>query len=56
MAIQVDNFLCTGYSNFTFISREIKLNYIKSETKCLEILSFYTFMCTINEDDMIYGS
>ena len=24
--------------------------------KCLEILSFYTYMCTINEDHMIYGS
>ena len=24
--------------------------------KCLEILSFYTYMCTINEDHMIHGS
>ena len=28
----------------------------KNEKKCLEILSFYTYMCTINEDHMIYGS
>ena len=26
------------------------------EKKCLEILSFYTYMCTTNEDHMIYGS
>ena len=24
--------------------------------KCLEILSFYTYMCNINKDHMIYGS
>ena len=24
--------------------------------KCLEILSFYTYICTLNEDHMIYGS
>ena len=23
---------------------------------CLDILSFYTYMCTVNEDHMIYGS
>ena len=28
----------------------------KKWKKCLEILSFYTYMCTINEDHMIYGS
>ena len=28
----------------------------KKRKKCLEILSFYTFICTINEDHMIYGS
>ena len=28
----------------------------KNEKKCLEILSFYIYMCTINEDHMIYGS
>ena len=28
----------------------------KNEKKCLEILSFYIYMCTINEDCMIYGS
>ena len=27
----------------------------KKWKKCLEILSFYTYMCTINEDHMIYG-
>ena len=25
-------------------------NFEKNEKKCLEILSFYTYMCTINED------
>ena len=28
----------------------------KNVKKCLEILSFYTYMCTINQDHMIYGS
>ena len=28
----------------------------KNEKKCLEILSFYTYMCTMNEDHMLYGS
>ena len=28
----------------------------KKRKKCLEILSFYTYMWTINEDHMIYGS
>ena len=28
----------------------------EKEKKCLEILSFYTYMCTINEDLIIYGS
>ena len=28
----------------------------KKWKKCLEILSFYTYMCTINEDHKIYGS
>ena len=28
----------------------------KKRKKCLEILFFYTYMCTINEDHMIYGS
>ena len=31
-------------------------NFEKKWKKCLEILSFYTYMCTINEDHMIYGS
>ena len=32
-------------------------NFEKKEwKKCLEILSFYTYMCTIIEDHMIYGS
>ena len=30
--------------------------YWKKWKRCLEILSFYTHMCTINEDHMIYGS
>ena len=34
---------------------EIKI-LAKNEKKCLEILSFYIYMCTINEDRMIYGS
>ena len=28
----------------------------KNFKKCLEILSFYKYMCTINQDHMIYGS
>ena len=28
----------------------------KKWKKCLEILSYYTYMCTINEDHMLYGS
>ena len=28
----------------------------KKWKKCLEILSFYTYICTINEDHIIYGS
>ena len=28
----------------------------KKWKKCLEILSFYTYMCTSNDDHMIYGS
>ena len=31
-------------------------NFEKKWKKWLETLSFYTFMCTINEDHMIYGS
>ena len=30
-------------------------NFEKTK-KSLEILSFYTYMCTINEEHMIYGS
>ena len=32
-----------------------KLKFWKKWKKCLEILSFYTYMCTVNEDHMIYG-
>ena len=35
---------------------QIKILKKKKRKKCLEILSFYTYMCTINEDHMIYGS
>ena len=31
-------------------------NFEKKWKRCLEILSFYTYMCTINEDYMIYNS
>ena len=32
-------------------------NFEKKKWKnCLEVLSFYTYMCIINEDHMIYGS
>ena len=32
-------------------------NYnFEKKKKCLEILSFYTYMCTINEDHMLYAS
>ena len=33
-----------------------KLKILKKMKKCLEILSFYIYMCTITEDHMIYGS
>ena len=33
---------------------KIKILKTKKQKKCLEILSFYTYMCTINEDHMIY--
>ena len=29
---------------------------LKEIKKCLEVLSFYTYMCTINQDHMIYSS
>ena len=32
------------------------IKILKKMKKCLDILSFYTYMCTINEDHMIYGS
>ena len=35
---------------------KIKILKEISEKKCLEILSFYSYICTINEDHMIYGS
>ena len=31
-------------------------NFEKKWKKCLEIFSFYTYMCTINEHHMMYGS
>ena len=31
-------------------------NFEKKIKKWLKILSFYAYMCTINEDHMIYGS
>ena len=34
----------------------LKIKILKEKKKCLEILSFYIYMCTISEDDMIYGS
>ena len=37
--------------------RKIKiLKKKKKRKKCREILSFYAYMCTLNEDHMIYGS
>ena len=35
---------------------KIKILKKKKEKKCLEILSFYTYMCTMNKDHMIFGS
>ena len=32
------------------------IKILKKMKKCLDILSFYTYMCTINEDHMTYGS
>ena len=40
---------------FTLMIPKIKILKEKKK-KCLVILSFYTCMCTINEDHMIYGS
>ena len=34
----------------------LNIKILKKGKKCLEILSFYTYMCTINEDHMTYGS
>ena len=31
-------------------------NFDKKWKKCLEVLFFYTYICTINEDHMIHGS
>ena len=31
-------------------------NFDKNEKECQEVLSLYTYVCTINEDHMIYGS
>ena len=33
-----------------------KIKFKKKWKKCLEILYFYAYMCTINEDHVIYGS
>ena len=33
----------------------LKIKILKKWEKSLEILFFYTYMCTINEDHMIYG-
>ena len=33
-----------------------KIKILKKNEKSLQILSFYAYMCTINEDHMIYGS
>ena len=38
------------------IISKIKILKKKKWKKSLEILTFYTYMCTINEDHMIYGS
>ena len=34
----------------------LNIKILKKWKRCLEILSFYTYMCSINEDHMIYGS
>ena len=34
----------------------LKITILKTWKKSGKILSFYTYMCTINEDHMIYGS
>ena len=51
---QTQNFVILG--PFTFPSPLMipKIKILKKK-KCLEILSFYAYMCTINEDHMIYG-
>ena len=48
------------FSPFTtpllMISKPKKSKFFKKWQKFLEILSFHTYMCTINEDHLIHGS
>ena len=48
------HFLPFYLSPNSLITLNIKI--LKKNKKCLEILSFYTYRSTINEDHMIYGS
>ena len=49
--------LSSLYHPFPLMILKIKILEKKKKRKnYLEILSFYTYMCTINEDHMIYGS
>ena len=51
------NFLILGHFLPFYLPLIIpNIKILKKRKKCLEILSFYTYMCTINEDHMIYGS
>ena len=41
---------------FTLPLMILEIKILKKWKKCLEILTIYTYTCTINEDHMIYGS
>ena len=56
---QTNIFVTSGYFlpfYLPLLILNIKTLKKKQRKKCLEILSFYTYMFTLNEDDMIHGS
>ena len=57
LEIRTKIFVILGhFCPFTFPLMISNLKILKKKRKWLEKLSFYTYMCTINEDYMIYGS
>ena len=53
---QTEFFVILGHF-FPFFLMILKINILKKKWKtCLEILSFFIYMCTINKDHMTYGS